>query len=216
MEIFLARHGNTFENSSEAYWAGCQQDIPLTKRGREQAEQLARYLLRSSSFPDYVFTSELKRTKSFAKILLHSMSLPIEPIVDPRLNEIDYGSWGGLTSEQLRQKGLGQLVENWQERSQWPAEGQWQNTEQEILERTAEFTMDLQRSFRRAKRVLVVSSNGILRYFLKLADQEFERRAHDGRFTVGTGNLCKISSSEEGKHRVIFWNVDPQTIGGNG
>jgi 2,3-bisphosphoglycerate-dependent phosphoglycerate mutase len=93
--IFLARHGETDWNA-EQRWQG-QRDTPLNERGRAQARGLAQRL---ADIPfAAVYSSDLSRARETADIVSAGRRLPIR--VDPRLREIDVGSWEGLTSEEV-------------------------------------------------------------------------------------------------------------------
>ena len=55
------------------------------------------------------------------------------------------------------------------------------------------------------QRVLVVTSNGRLRYFLKAVPGEFEKRVETENFKVATGNYCKMIY-ENKKWQIEAWN----------
>jgi len=59
--------------------------------------------------------------------------------------------------------------------------------------------------------VLVVSSNGVLRYFLTLIPNEFEQRITSQDFKMAPGRLSKIVLINR-KLSVSYWNQDPQVI----
>ena len=59
-----------------------------------------------------------------------------------------------------------------------------------------------------------VTSNGILKFFLKLVPGAFEKMASEGVLKVGTGNCCALAH-EEGAWRVLFWNVQPPSLSFN-
>ncbi len=94
--ILLVRHGETDWNRDGRIQG--QSDPPLNDRGREQARSLARQL---EGLPlDAVYSSDLVRARETAEILAAGLDLPV--IVDPDLREIDFGSWEGLTAEEVR------------------------------------------------------------------------------------------------------------------
>jgi broad specificity phosphatase PhoE len=93
-KIFLVRHGET-EWTNSGQHTGIT-DIPLTKNGESQAEQLGKRL-RGHSFAA-VFCSPLKRSQSTCEIA----GLFKTAKIDPDLIEWNYGKFEGLTSEEIR------------------------------------------------------------------------------------------------------------------
>ncbi|HKR99799.1 MAG TPA: histidine phosphatase family protein [Candidatus Dormibacteraeota bacterium] len=93
-EVVIVRHGET-EWSREGRHTG-RTDVPLTDRGRHEAEQL-RGLLSKRSF-SAVFTSPLRRALDTATLAGFGERL----VVDPELQEWDYGEYEGRTSAEIR------------------------------------------------------------------------------------------------------------------
>lgn len=89
--LLLARHGETTWNSDLRYQG--QQDIPLSERGREQAEALARRL-RGAQL-DAAYASDLQRAYQTAEIVCGSRGLAVARL--PALREAHFGAWEGLT-----------------------------------------------------------------------------------------------------------------------
>jgi alpha-ribazole phosphatase len=89
MIVFL-RHGET-ERNREGRLQG-RSDAPLTERGREQIERVARVLAREQ--PARIVASPLPRTVETALIVSAACGdLPVEHHDD--LIELDYGAWEG-------------------------------------------------------------------------------------------------------------------------
>jgi broad specificity phosphatase PhoE len=93
--ILLARHGETDWNR-EHRWQG-HADPPLNDRGRAQAGELARRLVRIRL--DAVYSSDLARARETAEIVAAPTGLSV--FVDPALREIDVGEWQGLTTPEI-------------------------------------------------------------------------------------------------------------------
>jgi broad specificity phosphatase PhoE len=95
--IVLLRHGQTEWSASGQHTS--RTDIPLTDRGRvlaEQTAELGRRILRDRT-PALVLTSPRARARTTAELAgLHADR------VDDRLVEWDYGSYEGLTTDQIR------------------------------------------------------------------------------------------------------------------
>jgi broad specificity phosphatase PhoE len=92
--LHLVRHGETTWHDGNRY-AG-RTDVPLTERGRRQAEQLTGWARRAGL--DAVWTSPLSRARETAA------AIPVESHVDERLTELDFGDAEGLTSAEMRDR----------------------------------------------------------------------------------------------------------------
>ena len=100
-DIFLLRHGET-EWNAESRFQG-QRDSPLTARGRDQAAQLGRILLRtfaSGRVPPF-HVSPLGRTRDTATIVGRYLDRLDMMCFEPRLQEVSTGAWDGLTIEDI-------------------------------------------------------------------------------------------------------------------
>lgn len=97
-KLILIRHGRTLWNSSGKFQG--QSDIELSQEGVSQAEKLA------ENFPvthiDRVYSSNLKRAYITGEIIAKKFNVPI--IKDKRLCEVSFGSWEGLTYDEIHEK----------------------------------------------------------------------------------------------------------------
>ncbi len=93
--ILLVRHGRT-EDAAARRYSG-RRDVPLDEYGREQARILAGRL--AGEAIDLALTSDLARAVLTAGIILGGR--PVSAVPDPRLREIDFGLWEGLTHEEI-------------------------------------------------------------------------------------------------------------------
>jgi broad specificity phosphatase PhoE len=94
LTLVLTRHGLTLRSQPEQH-LGQRIDIGLSDAGREQADALGRRLV-GVAFARIV-SSPLVRARETASILRAAIPDPPEVEVDPRLAEMDYGDWEGLT-----------------------------------------------------------------------------------------------------------------------
>jgi probable phosphoglycerate mutase len=111
--IYLARHGQT-EFNRENRFCG-ETDSPLTREGIDEAHRNGRAL--RAHIGDRgalrLVSSPLARALETAGIIrseLGRSGLPIE--TDPRLREISFGGWEGLTVEEIKSRDL----DDWQRR----------------------------------------------------------------------------------------------------
>lgn len=206
MKLIIARHGNTFEAGESPVMVGAKEDLALTAAGQEQAKAVGEAL---KNVPiRRAFTSQLKRTKVFAQIALAWRNIPAK--VDERLSEIDYGPWGGLSEEQVAAAGGQAELEAWNKQSVWPPSPGWSPSLQALERNVEDFATELAKEYPNDT-IFAVSSNGVMRFFLKLIDGAFEQAVADGTFKVKTGNLCALEY-QNGKWQVLFWNKKPIEI----
>ncbi len=91
--LILVRHGETDWNAQHR-WQG-HSDTALNEVGREQARRLADEL----EPVEALYSSDLARARETAEIIAERLSL--ETRLDPRLRERGFGSWEGLTTEEI-------------------------------------------------------------------------------------------------------------------
>lgn len=214
MRLFLCRHGNTFNLGDETVWTGSTNDLPLVEKGEQQAHDVARWLreqgVEIKLNPAVIYASHLKRVKRFADIIKQDNEYAAPIYHDERLNEIDYGSWTGISDAAVIDQFGSKHIEQWRQSSVFPPEGQWGETEEQVVTRIKEFVAELKKTYA-GKDILLVSSNGILRYFLKAFDDAlFEKHVTNHDFQVKTGRMCYITEHNNNAH-VVFWNKDPNS-----
>lgn len=94
--LILARHGETDWNAERRYQG--IQDIPLNARGMAQAAALAERLAKERV--DAIYASDLQRARGTAQAIAAPRGLPVR--ADPRLREIAFGAWEGLTYDEIQ------------------------------------------------------------------------------------------------------------------
>jgi broad specificity phosphatase PhoE len=97
LTVVLTRHGLT-ERSEPEQHLGQHIDISLSVAGRRQAEALAQRL--GAVRFDRVISSPLFRAQETAQLLARGRSVE----TDPRLKEMDYGGWEGLTYAEIERR----------------------------------------------------------------------------------------------------------------
>jgi len=102
--IILCRHGETDWNTQGRYQG--RTDVPLNARGREQARALAFRL--SDERVDVVYSSTLERAYDTAVAIAQMHGLDVRR--DPRLDEIDQGSWEGLRRDEIARRHPAELA----------------------------------------------------------------------------------------------------------
>ncbi len=98
--LVLLRHGQSQWNLENKF-AGWS-DIPLTERGRSDAQKTAE-ALKDFHF-DLGFTSRLQRAATTLDIILTSLGQKIPVVIDSALNERHYGDLQGLNKAEMAKK----------------------------------------------------------------------------------------------------------------
>lgn len=208
MILLACRHGNTFESSETPLWVGARNDLPLTARGEEQAKDLASALQRAGVSPAAVFCGPLQRAREFARIVMGSLGANGLPLVDSRLDELDYGEWSGLSDAEVRTRFGDAAVNAWEKQAQWPRGCGWVGSPETVTDQLRSFISDCTAKFGEDEFVLAVSSNGKLRYLSTFFENQFERRLAEGSLKVRTGNVCVLRIGHK-ESAILGWNLTP-------
>ena len=103
--IYLMRHGETVWNTERRMQG--RLDSPLTVRGTRQAQALGALLAGQIDEPERyrIVSSPLGRARQTAAIVARELSLSPEDIaIEPRLAELAYGQWEGLTISEIKER----------------------------------------------------------------------------------------------------------------
>lgn len=206
MRLILARHGNTFGPGDPVVWVGARTDMPLVEKGRAQAEAIADGLIAAGLSPSCVWAGPLKRTAETAAIVARRCGLAADAVISAEeLREIDYGTWEGLSNDEIRAEVGDEAIDGWQKRSIWPDGFGWRPSKAEILANWDRLVATIAATCHPDAAVVIVSSNGIFRLVartLGLAPNEAK---------MNTGALARLEL--EGRDlRVLAWNLDPTRL----
>jgi probable phosphomutase (TIGR03848 family) len=106
MTVILLRHGRSTSNTAHTL-AGRSVGVDLDDKGREQAKGVVE---RIGLLPvKAIVRSPLLRCESTVEPL--ATALGLEPVVDERLSEVDYGQWTGRKIEELFKEPLWAVVQ---------------------------------------------------------------------------------------------------------
>lgn len=109
--IYVLRHAATRWNKTGQLTS--HTDIPLSKDGREQADEVGRRIGHISI--DRIITSPLSRAKTTAEIIAQYQKNLLEPIrVDKRMVEVNFGKFEGKTGKEIIKSDLADLYLTWQ------------------------------------------------------------------------------------------------------
>ncbi len=208
LRLYCIRHGNTFAPGAPVLRVGRNEDLPLVERGIEQAHACAAALARLGERPRIVYAGPLLRTRRCGDIIVADLGLAAGPVIDERLTEIDYGVWGGLTDEEIVRRFGPERLAAWNERGEWPPDGVWGDTEAGVRARVRGFAGEAVRGGAAGQSVVIVSSNGTLRFFLELAAGS---TLAEGDRKMKTGHMGRLDWDGR-SFSVQFWNAGPQTL----
>jgi alpha-ribazole phosphatase len=93
--LFLVRHGLTDWNAAQRFQGQC--DIPLNATGLTQAAGLGERL--TGEIFQAIYTSDLQRARATAGAIAAHHPCPL--VIEPRLREISFGDWEGLTYTEI-------------------------------------------------------------------------------------------------------------------
>lgn len=199
MDLFLARHGDTFNTGEKVVWIGSKDDKPLTQNGIDQAHAVALFFKRHRLHPAQVYSGPLKRATVFADVIAKDLALGTTTQLAPELNEIDYGAWSGLSSDEISEQFGQEVLEAWEKLGTWPKNSGWPGSSDAIMRETDNFAASVVRSAKTP--ALGITSNGRLRYFWRLCENSSPEK-------VKTGHLCHLHYAK-GKWAIVFWNKQP-------
>lgn len=199
--ILLARHGNTFGPSDKIVWVGAREDLPLVESGEAQARALGTALHDADLTPGAIICGPLKRTRRAAEIVAELTGFSGQLEIDQRLREIDYGSWGGKSNDEIEAEfGAASLAE-WDQHHRRPSGVDWSPAEWELKTNAL---AAMQAAATRSNLPLLITSNGILRYVYGTTN------GPDAAAKVKTGNMCAVEIKDDAATR-MFWNEKPQS-----
>ena len=204
MRLILARHGNTFEAGETPVWVGAREDYPLTAKGEDQSRAIGAALSDAGILPARIIAGPLKRTREGAALAARACGFDGAVEIDERLKEIDYGVWGGRSDTDIADDWGAGAIEAWRERSVVPEGAGW-TPDPQTIEAHAKAVLGAV-AHNPGGDVLLISSNGILRYFHRLIagaaaspEEAKVKTGHMGAARLAGGNWA-----------LDFWNLPPE------
>lgn len=204
MQLILARHGNTFGPGDTPVWVGAREDLPLTGQGQVQSARFGFALKEAGIVPARIIAGPLQRTATGAGLAAAECGFSGQIEIDTRLREIDYGSWGGRSDAEIAAEWGEQAIGDWRERSIVPDGAGWTPAPDVIASNARGVLSDITASASDGDTVLLVSSNGILRYFHPLiggTPAAGEAKMRTGHWSVATYTA--------GTWSLHGWNMPP-------
>jgi broad specificity phosphatase PhoE len=151
--LLLVRHGETDWNAAHR-WQGFT-GPRLNDLGRQQARQLADRLDRTQI--DSIYSSDSIRAVETARIVADRFGVEVRQ--DPRLREVNFGEWEGLTRQEINERYAGAFSEWDTCKLAAPTSGE---TDLEMADRVLDALYEIARNHQ-TERVVVVTSGGPIR-----------------------------------------------------
>lgn len=214
-DLFIARHGNTFDSGDIVRRVGKRTDLALSISGQIQAQQLGAYLQAQAPTLQRLLCSSLQRTQQTAHAVQQAFAprqLPLD--IRHTLDEIDYGPDENQPETQVIAR-LGQAaLTAWDEQQIIPngwlvdlaaLRNHWQQLGDEILAQPTPQTW------------LVITSQGIARFAESLlsiprsSDQLPARQLPSRTLPtrkLATGAVCHLRY-QQNQWQLVSWNVRP-------
>ena len=203
--LIIARHGNTFTKDQTPLRVGARTDLPLVET--ERGTNVGKYLRMRTIIPDVVFVAPLKRTMETARLAIAELDKDIKLNVDDRFTEIDYGPDEGKTESEVIARIGQKAIEEW-DRAGIVPDG-WTVSVEGIIEQWKIFAKEIEEQYKN-KTVMVVSSNGIIRFAPYLTG-DFEKFSENFNIKVGTGSVCILEKDDGDENwRVVEWGTKPK------
>ena len=188
MELVCVRHGRTAWNAQRRFQG--RSDVPLDNEGRAQAQALAAHL--AAERFDLAVTSDLRRAADTAAAIGRACGVAVD--AEPRLREMHFGSWEGLTWDEIvtRTPALAAARET-APSFYVPEAGE---SFDDVCARIAPVVAEVTARLAPDGRALIVSHAGIMHALLRVALNEPDEAALGIRFVpacimrlIGDGNI---------------------------
>lgn len=208
MLLVLARHGNTFGPGDTPVWVGANEDLALVDKGLDQSRAIGEALRAIGQVPDRIIAGPLKRTRVGAALAGEVCGFSGEIEIDERLKEIDYGVWGGQSDADIIERWGESAITDWRERSIPPQGAGWTPSEPTLKANARAVYDAATRDKAEDTVVLIVTSNGVLRYFHSLLAGD-QAPVHEAKVKTGHMGAARITTEDR---TCLAWNLTPDAF----
>lgn len=189
--LILVRHGES-EWNAKGVWTGLT-DIPLSERGREEAQLVAKAL--KDIKIDLAYTSPLIRAKQTLDEIAHSLPSPIPQTIENKaLNERDYGVLTGKNKWEI-EKEVGEdkflMI-----RRGWNTPIQNGETLKDVYDRVVPYyKKEILPKLKIGKNVLIVAHGNSLRALVKYLENISDKDIENLEIATGGIYIYEINSN---------------------
>ena len=202
-DIYIVRHGNTFDKGDTITRVGARTDLPLSASGHTQAEALALHFITEVPVGfSAAYCSELQRTRQTAEAVLAVRDAP--PVLETLdfLREVDYGVDENQPEDAVIAR-IGEAALAAWDRDAVPPPG-W-DVDPEALKGAWRDLLKSLASTSTDEPVLIVTSNGIARFVLD-AITDFETQPESIKLKTGAYGRIRATGDVV---TLVSWNVRP-------
>lgn len=202
-DIYIVRHGNTFDKGDMITRVGARTDLPLSSSGQTQAEALALHFMAlvPAGF-SAAYCSELQRTRQTAQAILSARDTAPSLETLEFLREVDYGVDENQPEEAVIAR-IGQAALTAWDKDAVPPPG-WEVDPDGIKQAWRDLLQSIV-SRETSGPVLIVTSNGIARFVIDtITDFEIEPQS----IKLKTGAYGHIRARGDAV-TLVSWNVRP-------
>ena len=212
VDLYLYRHGNTFNSGDKVVQVGLKTDLPLTLQGQEQAHAFGHLLNKNFIEPANIYCGQLKRQTESAAILHTYLPSSIVNEQSHALNEIDYGNWEGLTVEEIQARSP-KSYEDWNKKAAWPS-NIFNHSLRHHLDDLSSLLQTVYDTHDDQQAAVIVSSNGIIRLFLYFSSvwEMITQKGTMNSYKVKTGHFCKLELNSPQSLKLISWDNNPSIL----
>lgn len=184
--VYIVRHCQPIIKNGIHICIG-KKDISLSKRGKEQAGQLADYF--SNRHINHIYSSHLKRAKETAQLIAGNN---YEVVTKDNFSELDVGKWDGLTFHEIKQKYPEEYEERGKDLENYVVEG----GESMALCRTRAMD-ELNKTIDESKGdILIVTHAGVIRTILSSILDISIKETFDYKIEYGSISLLNINEKK--------------------
>jgi probable phosphoglycerate mutase len=220
-KLIIARHGNTFRKGDTVTRIGAGTDLPLVEE--EKGCNIGKYLLMHGIIPTKIIAAPLKRTMQTAELIRNEMHLDLKIVSNSNFTEIDYGIDENKTEDQIIERlgrehysheGIiehsledviikgGEILEKWNRYATIP--NGWIIDKKAIIESWKELVSNILPN----ETVLIVTSNGIIRFAPYILAQDYKTFCNSYELKVKTGSISMFVNDDK-NWLCQMWNSVP-------
>ena len=203
-DIYIVRHGNTFDKGDTVTRVGARTDLDLSVSGQAQADALGTYFRDKGIVFSRTIAGPLKRTRQTADTIRAAQANPPALEIADFLREIDYGPDENQPEDKVVAR-IGQdALDRWEHEAIAPPG--WV-VDPDALAQNWKYLFILLGQAENDGPVLVVTSNGIARFARQVVETAPDL-PESTDLKLKTGAFAKVRL-EGGVATLAAWNVRP-------